>query len=342
MEAEGADAFLVAKPANIRYLSGFTSGEDAYLLVDGDGPTLVSDARYSSQAALECPDCVYEEHGGDPLDRVCAFGIKYKRLALEAAVISQREYARLEAKLGARLLPVENWVEDLRLVKNEAECERLRRAAALSGAVFAGLLEALQPGMRERDIAARLEYELKLAGAEALAFPTIAAAGANAALPHAKPGEYRIRPGDMLTVDWGGKVDGYVSDMTRTVAVVSASQRFKDEYARVLEAQEIGLSAVRAGVRTDEVDAKVRKALARYGLAAYFAHGTGHGIGLEIHEAPSVSPRSSVFLTRNMVITIEPGIYIPGYGGIRIEDSVIVTPQGAELITPVDKAFTII
>jgi Xaa-Pro aminopeptidase/Xaa-Pro dipeptidase len=342
MEPAGVEAFLIKKAANIRYLSGFTSGEDAWLLVDGAGLTLFTDGRYREQAARESPDCTYEEYSGDSLDRLGTFGLKYRKLAFEAEEISYRDYLRLSALLAERLQPAGSWIDDLRLVKDARECELLRRSAAVSIGAFNELLAEIAPGMRERDIAARLEYLLKKAGAEDLAFPSIVVSGPNAALPHGKPSERVLLSGDMLTLDWGGKTDGYVSDMTRTLVLGTATPRLQSLYAQVLEAQLTGLEAVKAGAATVEIDAKVRQVLAKYDLAAYFVHGTGHGIGLEIHEAPTVSPRGGTYLQENMVITIEPGVYLPGYGGIRIEDSVIVTAAGAEIITPLTKQLTII
>jgi Xaa-Pro aminopeptidase/Xaa-Pro dipeptidase len=291
---------------------------------------------------MESPQSVYLEHSGDLLDRLGDFSIKYKRLGFEGEQISYRDHAKMAAAFHTELVPTENWISDQRAIKDEAECAALRKSAGVGGGVFSELMSQIKPGMEEREVAIMLEYLLKRNGAEDLSFPSIVAAGVHAALPHGKPGNYRLRPGDMLTLDWGATVDGYVSDMTRTLAVGVSLPRFRDYYAQVLEAQMTGLAAVREGVRTDEVDAEVRRVFNRYGLAQYFIHGTGHGIGLEIHEQPSLSPRSSVVLRKNMVVTVEPGVYIPGYGGIRIEDSVIVTSTGCEVITPLDKSLTII
>lgn len=342
MEEKGQEAFLVTKPENIRYLSGFSSGSDARLLITAAGQYIFTDGRYLEQAAGECPDWELIRVNGAGLDSLAAICDKYNSLVIESHHVSYELYQYLADGLETRLVPVSNVVEIFRSVKDAQELDLLRQAARIGDLVFSRICKEIRVGVSERHLANRIAYLLKEEGCSGESFATIAVAGENAALPHGQPGDRHLRQGDMLTLDFGGFYRGYAGDMTRTVVIGEASPKLKDIYQRVLEAQELGVTAVKAGESCREIDRQVRQRLAHYGLDRYFAHGTGHGVGLEIHEMPSLSTRSEGILEENMAVTIEPGVYIPGWGGIRIEDTVIVKNGGCEIITRSDKGLLII
>ncbi len=336
------DALLVTRPENIRYLSGFTGGRDGKLLVTEEHCYIFSDARYFEQIAREAPDWELVEGNGFSLDSLAGICDNFKRLGFESQDISYDLYQQMEQKLPGKLVALANTIEKFRMIKDETELAVLRGAAGAGDTVFQQICQELQPGITEQYIANRIGWLLREGGCSKESFDTIAVAGANAALPHGQPGSYRLKSGDMLTLDFGGFYQGYAGDMTRTVIIEKADSRFKDYYFYLLEAQELGVSLVKAGVNCRELDGKVRHCLSKYGLDSYFRHGTGHGLGLEVHEAPRLSPSSQAILEENMVVTVEPGIYIPGWGGIRIEDTVIVKNGGCEVITHSDKGLLII
>lgn len=342
LEIDKLDAFLVTRPENIRYLSGFSGGRDARLLVTSEHNYIFSDARYYEQIAIETEDWELikgTQFGLDSLANICN---NFKRLGFESLDISYDLFQQMKQSFSAELVPLANIIEEYRLIKDESELDRLRCAARAGDAVFQQICQELQSGMSEQYIANRIGWLLREEGCSKESFDTIAVAGENAALPHGQPGSYCLQPGDMLTLDFGGFFHGYAGDMTRTVAIEKAGSRFRDYYLYLLEAQQLGVSLVKAGVSCKEVDQKVRDCLGKYGLGRYFQHGTGHGVGLEVHEAPRLSPSSQEILEENMLVTVEPGIYIPGWGGIRIEDTVIVKNGGCEVITHSDKELLII
>jgi Xaa-Pro aminopeptidase len=240
------------------------------------------------------------------------------------------------------VVPIAGAIERLRMVKGEPELELLREAARIGDRVFSRICAEIRVGQSEKQIANRIAYLLKEEGCSQESFPTIAVSGENAALPHGQPGERLILAGDMLTLDFGGFYQGYAGDMTRTVVLGQAAPDLVDVYSKVLKVQQLGVSMVRAGISGRQVDEEVRGTLADYGLDQYFQHGTGHGVGLEIHESPTLSRWYDDLLVPNMVVTVEPGIYIPGWGGVRIEDTVIVKEGGCEVITHSPKDLLII
>ena len=336
------DAFLLTRPENIRYFSGFTGGRDASLLVSAEHHYIITDSRYYEQVARESTNWELVRATGPGLDSLIGLTAEFNSLGFESQDISYDYYQQLATKLSPHLLAMSNLVENQRLIKEEAELENLRQAARIGDQVFDQICQELKPGMSEQTVANRIVYLLKAGGCSKEAFDTIAAAGVNAALPHGQPGAYCLQPGDMLTMDFGGMYQGYAGDMTRTVVIGTASNRLRDYYQQLLEAQELGVSLVQAGMDGKELDQKLRDCLKKYQLDAYFTHSTGHGVGLEVHEAPRLAPSSQDVLAGNMVVTVEPGIYIPGWGGIRIEDTVIVKNGGCEVITHSDKGLLII
>ena len=342
MQENNLDLFLVNKPENIFYLSGFTGGSDARLLISPDERYLLTDGRYLEQAGRECPDWPLIKEDVGRLDSLAGICDKYYSLAFESHYLTYEQFQGLAGRLKPKLVPIENTIEKFRVVKDEAELSLLRASAQISDGVFTAICQEIQPGVSERHIAARIAFLLKELGCSREAFATIALAGENAVLPHGQPGDRLLQRGDMLTLDFGGFYRAYAGDMTRTVVIGEASPRLRDIYRQVLDSQELGVSLVQAGASCREIDSQVRAGLKKYSLDQYFQHGTGHGVGLEIHELPRISPLSDAILEEKMVVTIEPGVYIPGWGGIRIEDTVIVKKGGCEIITHTDKGLLII
>ena len=342
LEADQLDALLVTKPENIFYLSGFTGGSDARLVVGLTDRYIVTDGRYLEQVERECGDWKLVRVQGGGLDSLAAICDKYNSLAVESHHVTHGLFLSLQSALKARLLPRENIIEELRRHKDAGELAKLRSAARVGDEVFQRISREIQPGWSEVQVANRIASYLKEFGCSGEAFPTIAVAGENAALPHGRPGPRQLVNGDMLTMDFGGFYQGYAGDMTRTIAIGQPSLRLREVYSWLLEAQQKGVASIKAGVKAQTVDQLVRLELARHGLDDYFLHSTGHGVGLEIHEAPSLSSYSEEVLEENMVVTVEPGVYVPGWGGIRIEDTVIVQHDGCEVITASGKELLII
>jgi len=342
MEENGEDAFLVSKPENIRYLSAFSGGSDARLLVSSSEKYIFTDGRYLEQVKRECPDWELVRVNGAGLDSLASICDKYNSLLVESNHITYELYSQLAAGLKPQLVPTGNVIEILRAVKDSQELDLLKQAAKIGDIVFTRICEEIRVGISEKYLANRIAYILREEGCSGESFATIAVAGENAALPHGQPGDRPLQRGDMLTMDFGGFYQGYAGDMTRTVVIGEAAPKLHDIYHQVLEAQELGVAAITAGAGCREVDRQVRQKLETFGLAEYFLHGTGHGVGLEIHEIPGLSTRSDAILEENMVVTVEPGVYIPGWGGIRIEDTVIVKNGGCEIITRSDKGLLII
>lgn len=336
------DAFIVSKPENIRYLSGFTGGSDAILLISRESNYLVTDSRYIEQAARESPEWEFCLEKPPDTGMIAKLAGSYRKVGFEPHAVTYQEYMMLSKSLPCELYPLTQVVEEMRKVKEEEELQCLRKAAAAGAQVFDQICDLIQPGLSEKHIAAQIGFYLREYGCEKESFDTISLSGQNAAMPHGMPGNDKLTPGDMLTLDFGGFYQGYAGDMTRTVAVSKADQCLVDRYQAVLEAQKKGVNMVKAGVSCRDIDLAVRESLKEHQLDQYFTHGLGHGVGLEIHESPRVSFRSEEILEKNMVITIEPGIYIPGWGGIRIEDTVIVKERGCEIITASDKQLLII
>lgn len=335
------DALLITKAENIRYISGFTGGSDGKLLVSPVNNYIITDSRYTEQVSRECPEWqLIEQKPRESIewDKLLK---KYNKIGFETS-ISYKDYVAFHEIIGDRLKAVDNVIEKLRMIKDADELDLLRKTAQISSEVFQEIRNYIKVGAREKDIANQIEFLLKAKGCTKEAFDTIAVAGENAALPHGQPTDRPLQKGDMLTLDYGGFYKGYAGDMTRTVAIDYATNEFKDYYNKVLEAQKLGVSLVKAGVAAKDIDLAVRNKLDSYGLAEYFRHGTGHGLGLEIHEIPSISSRSDIILQENMVVTIEPGIYIRGWGGIRIEDTVIIKADTCEVITHADKELIIL
>ena len=338
------DALIVSAPPNVRYLSGYT-GSNGVLLVWQSGAILFTDPRYEIQAAEET-DCRVEVVRGPlfPALLKTAARKKFRRLGFEPGRLFYDAYETLKSglPLGASLYPVSGLVETARMIKSEWELALIRRSVITNSKALEHTLARLRPGQRESEIAARLEFQMRLYGAEKPAFETIVASGARTALPHAQPTSRPIESNTLLLIDMGATQDGYASDMTRTVFLGRPAPKMKRLYGAVLEAQLAGIAAVRAGVTAGQVDRAARSVLRAHGLEKAFVHSTGHGLGLEIHEVPRIGRQDGTRLAAGMVITIEPGVYIEGAGGIRIEDTVAVTASGCEVLTPTSKQLLVI
>ena len=339
------DALLVSGLPNIRYLSGFT-GSNALLLVTPGSQTLFTDPRYTIQASGEC-NCAVRTVKGRALHVAAAELIGRKRLkkvGFEKARLVYEGYELLKEHLplGVSLKPVGGVIERLRMIKSEAEIAGIRRSVLTNSKAFERTLKKIKPGVSESGLAAELEYQMRLLGAEKPAFETIVAAGPHSALPHASPSGRVAREDEPLLIDMGAFQNGYASDMTRTLFLGNPDAKMRSMYDAVLEAQLAAIAAVRPGVTAQQVDRVARQVLKSHGLQKEFVHSTGHGLGLEIHEAPRLGKNDKTRLEAGMVITIEPGAYVEGVGGVRIEDTVLVTNTGCEALTPTSKEIMIL
>jgi Xaa-Pro aminopeptidase len=344
LAARKLDALLVSFGPNLRYLSGFT-GSNGNLLVMPGKTVLFTDPRYTIQAGQEVSCQVRIARG--PLLLDVAASIKrhgLKRIGYEPAHMACDFFEALKSRLplNASLEPAAGWIEELRTIKSAEEIARIRRSVETNSKAFEQTAARVRPGMKEQDLAAELEYRMRRLGAEKPSFETIVAGGIRSALPHAQPTSAPLRTGSLVVVDMGALQDGYCSDMTRMLFVGKPSGKVKRAYRAVLEAQLAAIDAVRAGARTARVDGAARDVLKRYGLAQAFVHSTGHGLGLEIHEPPRIGKRDKTRLQAGMAITIEPGVYLEGFGGIRIEDTVVVTGNGCDILTPTPKELRVI
>jgi Xaa-Pro aminopeptidase len=335
----GLDLLLVTNLVNVRYLTGFT-GSNGMAVVGRDVRRFVTDFRYVEQAAEQVPD--FDRELG-PQDFVTALGAGWPegelRLGFEDDHVSVRRHGRLREVVPDRieLVPAGGIVESLRAVKDAGEIESIRAAAALTDAVYGMLREQGLAGRTEREVALALENEMRRLGAQEPSFSSIVASGERGALPHAVPTDVPIPRGTLVTLDIGARLDGYCSDCTRTWATGELPDDLAQAYALVLRAQQAALEAVRPGLAGSEVDAVARRIIEEAGHGEHFGHGLGHGVGLEIHEAPRLARTADTALVAGNVVTVEPGVYLPGRGGVRIEDLVVVTADGRDVLSATTK-----
>ncbi|WP_219838475.1 Xaa-Pro peptidase family protein [Paenibacillus sp. R14(2021)] len=339
LEQEELDALLIASPYNRRYLTGFT-GSSGYVLITKEHALLLTDFRYMSQATEQAP--IYEviQHATKPLSTVSEKlqMFQVKRLGFEKNQVSFAVYqAYLEQFEGVTLVPTENIVERLRGIKDEVEISLIKRAIDITERAFNHILGVLKPGISERDISAELEYFMRMNGAASSAYPTIVASGERSALPHGLASSKRIGNHEFVTLDFGANFEGYCADLTRTVFIGSPTQKHKEIYRIVLEANLATLASLKPGMTGKEGDELGRAIIASYGYSPYFGHGLGHAFGLEIHELMRFSSQTEDLLEPGMVMTVEPGIYLPGFGGVRIEDNIRFTNTGIEVLTQSSK-----
>ena len=339
--ALNADAVLVSKPENVVYLSGIKSSNCHLILTPEDG-YIVTDFRYieaagNNKAGLKP---VMTDQSKTLFDVINSLG--FSSLAVEEEAITYDFFRELSGKFKGKISSAAHLVEDLRIVKDDYEMECLRRAEAIGDLAFTHICGFLKEGMSETEVALELEFFMRRNGAECLSFDTIAVSGVRSSLPHGEPSDKKIEAGDFLTMDFGCKYLGYCSDMTRTVAIGKVTDEMKKVYGIVQRAQQTALEAINPGKKATDIDKTARDIIKYEGYGNCFGHGTGHGVGLEIHEAPTANPTGETVLKPGMSVTVEPGIYLPGRFGVRIEDLALVTETGYEVLSHSDKDLIII
>jgi len=337
------DGILVTDLTNVRYLTGFT-GSSGYAVISRKHALFVTDFRYQEQAGHEVKGFrtkIEHTERSKEIKNICdVYGIK--TLGFEEHNITYGFYRKL-IRRKVRLTPLANNVESLRMIKHPKELSYIRASIKRAETAFRKLLPYIKAGTTERKLALKFEGLLKQHGCKMLPFEVIVASGPMSALPHAKPTNRRLKRGDLVVIDWGGEYEGYFSDMTRTLLLRGRNlSKQKELYYNVLEAQKRGIETIRAGIEAAAIDAAARDYIRKEGYDDFFGHGTGHGVGLAVHEKPVVSWRSKEKVKEHMVFTVEPGIYLPGFGGVRIEDMVVVRRNSAELLTSLPKKLKII
>ncbi|PLR68092.1 M24 family metallopeptidase [Bacillus sp. UMB0893] len=338
------DGIFITSSYNRRYMTGFTGSSGVALITDSKA-VFITDFRYTEQAAKQVEGFEIVQHKGPILEEVAvqAEKMNIKRLGFEQDDLSFASYSAYKAALKEiEFIPVSGAVEKLRLIKSAAEIKILKEAAEIADAAFKHILTVIRPGIREIEAANELEFFMRKQGAVSSSFDIIVASGHRSALPHGVASEKEIEKGDFVTMDFGAYYKGYCSDITRTIAVGDPSDELKKIYSIVLEAQLRGMKGIKAGMTGIEADALTRDYISENGYGEYFGHSTGHGLGMEVHEGPSLSMKSETVLEPGMVVTVEPGIYIPQLGGVRIEDDTIVKEAGNESLTHSPKELIIL
>ena len=344
LAAQRVDAMLVTHLTHVRYLSGFSGSNGALLLHKDLEAQIATDGRYLTQIAAEVPDikALNRAVGPDLLATVTG----PKRVGFEADFVSVSQLQSLEKAAGedVTLVPISGVIEDIRLVKEPYELERLREVAVIANTAFQELIDEnlIRAGRTETEVAADLEYKMRLHGAERTSFETIVASGPNSAMPHHEPGARVLEEGDIVTVDFGAHAAGYNSDTTRTVVIGHADEFATEIYNIVLKAQLAGVAAAIPGAKLSDVDKACRDIITDAGYGEYFVHSTGHGVGLDLHESPYAAASGQGELVEGMTLTVEPGIYVPGKGGVRIEDTLVITAGQPENLTHLVKDLTIV
>ncbi|MCJ7508872.1 MAG: Xaa-Pro peptidase family protein [candidate division Zixibacteria bacterium] len=335
LEKENLDALLVSFRSNVRYLSGY-DGTNGLVLLTGDKGFFLTDFRYQEQAKKEVRDLKLHFAQRELIYDLTEFKFlqkKNQRIGFEANYISYSTVQKLKEILpNALLVPTENLVESLLIIKDKSEITKIEKAAQITDKTFSHILDLVKPGVREKDLAAEIEHSFKRMGGDGPAFSTIVASGYRSSMPHGRASNKKLKMGEFITFDMGAMYQGYVSDMTRTLVLGKATPKQKKIYSLVLKAQTKAISRAKAGISGMELDKVAREVIAKAGYGKYFGHGLGHGLGLEVHSGPVVNARSKTILKPGMVITIEPGIYIPGWGGVRIEDDVLITARGCKVL----------
>ncbi|MBI5141623.1 MAG: aminopeptidase P family protein [Nitrospirae bacterium] len=328
-----SDAVLLTSLRNVRYLSGFT-GSQAFIFLARKRSFFVTDGRYETQAGSEVRHIPVMIESRSRIDAITSLAERCsaRTLAVEYGDVNMEMFNALR-KRGLRMKPLDIPVERFRMIKDDAEISAITKAVRIAEKAFLKIKPMIRPGTREVDIALALEHEIRMLGSAKLPFDTIVASGARAALPHACPTSRKLRKGDTVILDWGAEWNGYFSDMTRTFILGGTGGEKRRVYDIVLEARDMAVNSVRPGIQMKDIDKAARERITDAGFGKYFGHGTGHGVGLEVHEGPRVSMMGTGAAEPGMVFTIEPGIYLPGKGGVRIEDMVIVTQTGAKVIT---------
>jgi Xaa-Pro aminopeptidase len=330
----GIDGLLVTNSYNRRYITNFT-GTAGVALISEQKAVFITDFRYVEQASEQVKEFEIVQHSGPIIEEVAKQAEKMgiKKLGFEQDDLSYATFTAYDKEVQAELVPVSGVIEKLRLIKTDSEIKILKEAAEIADAAFTHILDVIRPGITEIEVSTELEFFMRKQGATSSSFDTIVASGYRSALPHGVASDKVIEKGDFVTLDFGAYYKGYCSDITRTVAVGNPSDELKNIYDVVLEAQLRGMAGIKAGITGIEADALTRDYITEKGYGEYFGHSTGHGLGMEVHEQPSLSFRSDNVLEPGMIVTCEPGIYIAGLGGVRIEDDVVVKKDGNESLT---------
>lgn len=322
----------------IRYLTGFT-GDSSILYADDRIAVLVTDGRYIDQARSELKYCRVQEYKGNIWETIAELAGAHQKVGFDGDAFSYEDAKALQTALAATVEMVSVSLRTLRLIKDERELESLWQASKIADGAFERLLKEIKAGMTEKELAARLEYYMRSLGSEGVSFDTIVASGHRSALPHGAPTDKVVEVGDFVTFDFGAMYNGYHSDTTRTIVMGMANSWHREIYTVVQEAQYRGMKAAKPGITGKELDAEIRDYIESRGYGRYFTHGLGHGVGLEIHELPNINSKGDIPLQEGMVFSIEPGIYIQGRGGVRIEDTVVLTKEGAHSLTTLKKTL---
>ncbi len=332
-DGEGA---LITDEINRRYFTDFPSS-DGFLFAFKDGAVFATDSRYIEAAQRKITNCQVLETGVNAKIKDIAESHGCKKIYIQSEIVTVSQLRSYENTLsGFEIISddtLDNIISDLRMVKSQEEKEKIIKAQRIAERAFEHILSFIKPGVSERDISLELDFFMLKNGAEALSFETIAVSGKNSSMPHGVPGDKKVENGDFITMDFGAVVEGYHSDMTRTVAVGSVSDKQREIYNIVLKAKNACLAGLKAGMTGKEADALARDIISAEGYGKFFGHSTGHGVGLEIHERPNLSPRNEKPLRSGEIVTVEPGIYLPGEFGVRIEDMAFITPDGCENLT---------
>ncbi|MEW5785657.1 MAG: Xaa-Pro peptidase family protein [Bacillota bacterium] len=334
IQEHALEAVLITQPFNRQYLSGF-DGTNGVLLVGWEQAFLITDFRYREQAAQQAPHCEirgWQDELPQSLAPILA-ETGWQQVGFEQKQVTYALFQDLSKVLTVELVPTENLVEEMRMIKDQGELAVLRRGASCLDQAFTHILNCLKPGLTEQAVALELEIYLRRLGASAAAFEYIIASGERGALPHGSASAKALARGELVTMDFGAVFDGYATDMTRTVCLGEPDGRQRQVYEIVRRAQDEAVRRIRPGMTGREADAPARTIIEESGFGEQFGHGLGHGVGLETHEQPTLSPRGEIVLSPGMIVTVEPGVYIPGWGGVRIEDMVLITGEGTERLT---------
>jgi Xaa-Pro aminopeptidase len=343
LESRQVDAMLITNPYNRRYMTGFTGTSGAAVVSKNDA-VFITDFRYTEQAKKQVKDFRIIQQESSILKEVAKIADewKIKTLGFEKDTMTYGEYESYQKVLNVELVPLSGVIEKIRLIKTDEEIKIIKVACEIADAAFSHILNFIKPGVTELEVSNELEFFMRKQGASSSSFDTIVASGLRSALPHGVATDKVIEKGDFVTLDFGAIYNGYVSDMTRTIAVGQPSAKLVEMYNVVLEAQLLAIEKIKPGMKGIEADKIARDYLAERGYVEAFGHSTGHGIGLEVHEGPALSFRSEQVLEPNMVVTVEPGVYLPGIGGVRIEDDIVITGTGNERLTHSDKELIIL
>lgn len=343
MQEENLDSFLITSPYNLRYLTNFT-GTTGLAVITLEKAFFITDFRYTEQATAQAQGFEIIKNVGPIFEEVADLVQKegLRELGFEETTVSFLEYSVLEEIIDAQLIPISGMIEELREIKDEEEIAIIEKACSIADLAYDHILKMIQPGMTEIEVANQLDFYMRSLGASGVSFETIVASGLRSAMPHGVASKKIIEQGDLITIDFGCYYEGYVSDMTRTFAIGDPGEQLKEIYQIVLEAQLAVLEVAKPGVTGKQLDAVARDYITKHGYGEAFGHSTGHGIGLEIHEGPNVSVRAEKQFVPGNIITDEPGIYLPGIGGVRIEDDLLITSNGNRVLTHSPKELIIL